>query len=378
MSVDRFAHRTAFLAVPLAGLLALTACAGPAEDAAAATSAAVSATASDPRWTERLIDGPEKPEDLIALPSGTVFVSGMSADPGSAEGGSGSLYTMDPATGELTLAWPAPGVEEAHDTERFGECPGPPDTAVASPHGLGSHVAEDGVEYLYVVNHGGRESVEVFEVDPAARDAALTWVGCSILPDGSFGNGVAADPDGAGFYVTDFLDPADMENEFERAFAGDPTGAVLHWTPDTGWNQVPGSQMSTPNGIAVSADGASLYVASWGGREMVELDAATGERLKSTPIDLMPDNLRYTGDGRILVTGQVIDDFDTFLGYEFGDLEPEERYDVYALSPETFTLELVARGNVPGFGNPTTALEIDDRIFVGSVAGDKILQLDPA
>lgn len=374
MHPGRSAHRGAFLAVPLAGLLALTACTSPTE----ATEADPASAETENAWQAQLLDAPHKPEDLIELASGTVFVSGMSADPGSADGGSGSLYTMDPVTGELAIAWPAPEVEETQNMERFGECPGPPDTSIASPHGLGAETAEDGTEHLYVVNHGGRESVEVFEVTAAGDVPDLTWVGCSVLPEESFGNGVAADPRSDGFYVTDFLNPADMEGEFERAFADEPTGAVLHWTPEGGWNQVPDSQMSTPNGIAVSEDGASLYVASWGGREIVELDAVTGERLSAAPIDLMPDNLRYTDDGRILVTGQVIDDFDTFLGYEFGDLEPEERYDVYALSPDTFTLEPIAQGNVPGFGNPTTALDVDGRIFVGSVAGDKILQLDPS
>lgn len=372
MLTDR-SGRYSCVAAAVTGMLTLTACADASEEPASATPVAD----SELSWSEQLIDAPDKPEDLIQLSTGEVLVSGMAADPGS-EDSAGSLYTMDPGTGDLTKAWPHPEVGETHDTERFGECPGAPDTAVVSPHGLGTEVAEDDSEYLYVVNHGGRESVEVFEVGGQDGDTQLTWVGCSVLPDGSFGNGVVADPDSGGFYVTHFLNPADMEGEFERAFAGEPTGEVLHWSPAGGWQPVPGSEMSTPNGIAVSEDGSSLYVASWGGRELVELDADTGERLNAVPLEIMPDNLRHSADGRILVTGQLIDDFEAFLGYEFGDLEPEERYDVYALDPEMFTLETVVEGSIPGFGNPTTALEVDDTIFVGSVAGDRILQLDPA
>lgn len=359
-------------ATALAGLLTLTACA----DAGTSDTTATAEVGPIPetQWSEQLIDGPEKPEDLVQLASGTVMISGMSADPGS-EGAAGSLYAMDPDTAELTKVWPHPEVAVAHDTERFGECPGEPDAEVASPHGLGSRIAEDGTEHLYVVNHGGHESVEVFEVGEADGPAGLTWVGCSVLPEGSFGNGVVADPETEGFYVTHFLNPEDMLGQFEQAFAGEPTGEVLHWTPESGWVAVPDSQMSTPNGIAVSEDGDSLYVASWGGRELVELDATTGERRNAVELDFLPDNLRYTDDGRILVTGQVIDDFDTFVQYESGELAPADRYDVYALDPVTFTLELVAEGNIAGFGNPTTALEVDNRILVGSVAGDRILEL---
>lgn len=362
MPIARPAPRI-YAALAATAVLALSACAAPVADA-------------EPQWKERLLDAPDKPEDLIQLSTGEVLVSGMAADPGS-EGSAGSLYSLDPGTGETAKAWPHPEVEQAHDTDVFGACPGPLDDAVVSPHGLGAEVGEDGIERLYVVNHGGRESIEVFEVGGAGQDTTLTWVGCAVLPEGGFGNGVAADPAGDGFYVTDFLDPADMEAEFERAFAGEATGEVLHWSPGKGWTSVPGSEMSTPNGVAVSEGGDSLYVASWGGRELVELDAETGARLNEAPLEVMPDNLRSAADGRILVTGQVIDDFETFLGYEFGDLEPAERYDVYLLDPETFTVETAAAGEVAGFGNPTTALEVGESLFVGSVAGDKILQLDP-
>lgn len=374
-------HRLIPTAAALTGLLVLSACSPSGEADSTATDTATDtatqtvttgASQSTVTWTETLLDGPTKPEDLILLESGTVFLSGMSENPGSEDGGAGSLHAVDPETGALTNVWTTENITEAHDTATFGECDGPLDPSVAAPHGLGTETSDDGTEHLYVVNHGGRESIEVFTVE----GEALTWVGCATLPEGSMGNGVVADPDTDGFYVTNFLNPADMEAEFEKAFAGEVTGEVLHWTPENGWAVVEGSEMSTPNGIAVSEDGDSLYVASWGGRELVELDRTTGEVLNTVAMEIMPDNLRYTEDGHLLVTGQVIDSFETFVGYEFGDLQPEERYDVFALDPETFTVDTVAAGNVPGFGNPTTALEVGDRIFVGSVAGDKILQLD--
>lgn len=371
----RSIHRS-LVAIALTGLLTLTACndTGASNNAETAETTETADNTADAQWSELLVEGPEKPEDLIRLTSGKVMISGMSADPGS-EGAAGSLYAMDPDSDDLTKIWPHPEVEVAPDTGRFGECPGEPDPTVASPHGLGSSVAEDGTEYLYVVNHGGRESIEVFEVGDTDGAAGLTWVGCSVLPEGSFGNGVAADPDTGGFYVTHFLDPADMLGQFEQAFVGESTGEVLHWNPETGWSAVPNSQMSTPNGIAVSDSGDSLYVASWGGRKLVELDADTGEHRNSVELDFLPDNLRYAEDGRILVTGQVIDSFETFQEYESGERAPEDRYDVYALDPDNFELELVAEGDIAGFGNPTTALEVDERILVGSVAGDKILEL---
>lgn len=373
----RSTHGTLPAVIALTGVLALSACSTTTVDPLPPESSSPANGAN--AWSEELINGPTKPEDLVELSSGAIVVSGMSANPGSEGGGTGSLYAMDPDTDELTAIWPQADHDVVPDRDRFPRCPGPPDKAVASPHGLGLETADDGTEYLYVVNHGGRESVEVFEVSAAdAADTRLTWVGCAALPEGSFGNGVAPDPQGDGFYVTHFLNPAEMEVEFERAFAGEPTGHVLHWSPSEDWRTIPESEMSTPNGVAVSEDGQSLYVASWGGRELVELDPRTGERRNSVPMDLMPDNLRPTEDGRLLVTGQVIDSFETFVSYEFEGQPPEPRYDVYALSPDEFTLAPVATGGIDGFGNPTTALEVGGELLVGSVAGDKILRLTPA
>ncbi len=283
---------------------------------------------------------------------------------------------MDPETERLSPLWPGTGKAVEHDKTRFPECPGPPDSSAASPHGLGSEIDSDGTELLYVVNHGGREAVEVFEVGGSAQDPGLTWVGCSVLPDGSFGNGVAPDPLTDGFYVTHFLDPTDMPGEFARAFEGEPTGHVLRWTVEAGWKKVGGSDISTPNGIAVSPDGKSLYVASWGSKEILEINAATGEQLRSASIDLMPDNLRFTGEGTLLITGQVIDSLETFNGYLSGQRKPDERYDIYELNPAEFTIKRVAHGEQSGFGNPTTAIQVPGGMLVGSVAGTKILKLD--
>ncbi|QGU03404.1 YncE family protein [Corynebacterium comes] len=359
-------------------LFAVASCTPPSENAAAQTleTSASPASAADTAagWSEKLIDAPYKPEDLVQTSSGAVIVSAMAENPGES-GSSGSLYYMDPDTTEISPAWPSGSVDNALNNELFPECSGPLSDDETSPHGITVESVDDGTERLYVVNHGSHESIEVFDVRNDDGQPGLTWIGCVELPEGSFGNGVAADPNSDGFFVTHFLNPADMENEFKRAFAGEDTGHVLHWTPESGWTQLPESTMSTPNGIAVSEDGESLYVASWGGRKLVEIDPSSGAVLRETPVDIMPDNLRFTDSGSVLVTGQMIDSFETFFGYEFEGLQPEDRYDVLELDPESFTTAVFAEGSVAGFGNPTTALPVGDKVFVGAVAGTQILEL---
>ena len=64
------------------------------------------------------------------------------------------------------------------------------------------------MDTLYVVNHGGRESIEIFTLDPKGAEPAVTWNGCAVMPSHTWPNSVAPLPDG-GMVVTDMFDPKD-------------------------------------------------------------------------------------------------------------------------------------------------------------------------
>lgn len=351
--------------------------AGQTDSADEGTTATSSTGDRQQAWTERLVDAPSKPEDLIVLPgTDSLIISGMSADPGKDGGAAGHLYLMDKNTEELTEIWP----DRKHATELnedfYSDCPAPPELDIASPHGIGLEEQDDGTSRLYVVNHGGRESVEVFSLEPAGQGAEVTWTGCELLPEGTFGNGVVPDPASDGFYVTHYFDPTDMMAGFEAAFAGDDTGYVLRSDPAAGWQKVPGSDMSAPNGIAISANGAELYVAGWGSRDVRKfaLDGNDGEP-EVLKLDFMPDNLRWTSEGTLLVTGQDIDSFKTFQGFQTGEVSPEPGFQVIEIDPAEFTAKEIASGTSEGFTNPTTAIQVDGDILIGSVNGNKIMRL---
>ena len=48
--------------------------------------------------------------------------------------------------------------------------------------------------------------------------------------------------------------------------AGADTGGVLEWSPAHGWAALPGTQINTANGVAVSPDGQWLYIGGWNSR----------------------------------------------------------------------------------------------------------------
>ena len=155
-----------------------------------------SATAAcDPDGEIEFLCGPVSPEDLISVPqSPWVIVSSMEDE--------GHLYLADTRDHTATVLFPTGTSRAQHDTTTYGDCSGPP-TAQFRPHGLSLRPGDDGTHTLYVVGHGGREAVEVFQLDTSGTSPTATWIGCVMAPDMVGLNSVAALPDG-GFVATNF------------------------------------------------------------------------------------------------------------------------------------------------------------------------------
>lgn len=336
--------------------------------------------ATPPHALTGFLTGPTSPEDIVEVPgSDTAIVSGMSADPLSTDS-VGHLYAVDTGTRAVTEIWPERSWSVDWDRTRYSTCPGPPDPAVASPHGINIEQKADGVYDLYVVNHGGREGVEVFELD-LRRGSDLTWTGCVTLPRGTFANGVAPLPDGDGMLVTNFFDPT-KSDPFSQIFSDTPSGNLMRWDVESGWSDVPRSAMAGPNGVIVTRDGRTAFVAEWGGRQVhrIPLDgnrAAPPSAVGRASIDVpfMPDNLRLSREGEVLVTGQ---DFtpDQVIACQEDDLANcPTGVEVLAVDPRRMATHSIYEGEPADFRAPTVATPVGDEIWVGAVKGDRMAVL---
>src|SRR5688572_24873835 len=123
------------------------------------------------------ICGLQNPEDVVPVP-GTrwLLTSGMAPGAG--------LTAVDTQAKSVRKLY-APGTADARaDRTRFANCPGPLDPKQAVLHGLALRPAAGGRYTVYATNHGGRESVEVFELTVGAGAAvpAAAWIGCVLLP----------------------------------------------------------------------------------------------------------------------------------------------------------------------------------------------------
>jgi hypothetical protein len=258
------------------------------------------------------------------------------------------------------------------DAKSYPTCPGKPDEAKFSAHGLSLRRGARSIHSLYVVHHGERESVEVFRLEAHGAVPRLTWVGCVVYPAGVFGNGVVALPGGA-FAATSFMDPRDPK-AFAKIEAGEPMGGVLVWRPKTGWRTIPAADaISADNGIEASADGKALFVAGSGDQTVVRLRVDGTGRPAVINTGFHTDNLRWGDDGYLYAAGQR-DTVQNLLACAPNTAKRcDSPFSVMRIAPETLaTQEVVRDPGHPEFGAASTALKVGREYWLGTPHGDRI------
>jgi hypothetical protein len=293
-------------------------------------------------------------EDMVAVPGGRwILGSAMQA-------GAGAVYLID---ARKHTAKPAAIAFAAAETP-FAGCKAPDMSAIRT-HGLELRPGADGVHTLYAVNHGGRESVEVFRVDTLPGEPRLTWIGCLAMPAGASGNALVALPGGA-LALTKFMDAADTQG-IVHILNGDITGTVYLWKPATGFKELAGAQLSGDNGMVASRDFKWLYVTDYGRKQVYRVPLDGSGKTSSVAVDFHPDNLRWAPDGKINVTGQYI---------ELSNRNGLHGWSTVKLDPAAMTVSpYVKVAGTPAFDNGTTALQVGKELWIGTYRGDRVAYL---
>lgn len=339
---------------------------------------AAPAKESDCTATGKLVSycGLPNPEDLEILPDGNgVLASDMrlTRGPNGLAGQPGSLKWLDPKTRAVTVLYPSKSGPAGRSDWGDPSCPGEIGAALL-PHGFHLSRRNGGAWQLLVVNHGGRESVELFELTGKAGRWVLAWRGCVVPPPPNRLNDVVGLPDGSLLVTT--MDRAgssgDSQDVRNRAQQGENTGFLWRWTPGKGLSEEPGSAAPRPNGVQIDAAGryAFLNTAARGG-EVRKLDLATGKVVGAVPVP-SPDNASWARDGRLLVTG-----FDpgtnTSVCFRTPQVPCPAAFSVYALDPVTMRAErLFSHSGLP-LGAGTVAVQYGSDMLIGSFAGDRVM-----
>jgi hypothetical protein len=298
--------------------------------------------------------GQQGPEDLLPLPGGRWVVAGAYA-------GEGGVRLIDVRGRSSVIAYPSASAANRPDTRTYPACPSPPGANGArfTTHGLYLQEGSASIHKLFVIGHGARESVEVFEVDLRPATPTFTWVGCAVAPDPIGLNSVRALPDG-GFIATNYLARGFAPVDREQMMGGARNGELWEWHTASAWQKVPGSEASGANGIEISKDGRWYYVAAWGSQSFFRLSRGQATPVRNEiPLGFRVDNIHWARNGKLLAAGQ-----DTG-GSVVAEIDPE------AMTAR----QVLRRANDASFTGGTTAVEVGDSLWIGSFQGDRIAVL---
>ncbi len=309
------------------------------------TLATPAAAQCDPEGDVQFICGPISPEDLALVPDTPwVIVASWEDD--------GYVSAADSRDGGTLRLFPTPTSQPRHDRATYGACPGMTTDGFRA-HGISLRPGRDGRHTLYVVRHGDREAVEVFEIDARGAEPGLTWTGCAVAPEGLGLNAVVALPDG-GFAAT-----------------SPRTSDIWEWHTGDGWARVPGSEDIGPNGIEVSPDGRWFLVAGYASQSVIRLSRGqSAVQQDRVEVGFNIDNVHWAPDGTLLAAGHNAPTR-TRVGECIqrqtceGITSHVARVDTEALTSEEIFTYPTDEHLIQG----TVAIEVGDELWVGQVAG---------
>ena len=257
----------------------------------------------------------------------------------------------------------------------------PPDWSIFSAHGISLTEREGDVVTLYVVSHGGRESIEIFKIDISRDEPRFVWVGSVLSPEDGWPDGVCAIPNSKGFLVTAMSDPRDPKAAFEAQLKGAPVGWVKEWHPETGWSDpLPGTEsFSSPNGIITSKDGKTVYCGTSSGMKLHKFQRGGSDPklLKSIKLDGPSDNLRWAADGKtftVAVHTAAVEDFENqqIEAVKTGG-NMLTTFEYLRVDPETLETEVYVPSGVYGaLGASCSLIEYKDRVWLSSCKSDRV------
>lgn len=317
------------------------------------------------RCGRNAICGLRNPEDVVRLGSTQFAIaSSLARAPLSPS----HLYLVDLAS--MTAAPLVPTMNPGTQRSLDPSCAPPQDLRTLITHGLSSRSDSPDHGRLYVVNHGGTQSIEMFEWHVRGRNVALTWRGCVDVPPTVLANAVAPLPDGVA--VTSFGSPDD--SKLAHLIAGRPSGFVMIWSRRTGWVRLKASDLPGDNGIESSADGRTLYVAAWTNNALWILSRDGRRAATRVPLgDFHPDNIHWQHDGTLLIAGEAGD------ASKILSCGPQKICD----TPSMLVVFDPMQGSIATtefvpptahFGAASTAIRYHGRYWLGSFLGDRMIE----
>jgi len=313
--------------------------------------------------------GAEKPEDVLRL-ADTPWLVASGFAPGA------GLKLVDTRSRTLARWFTGAAGQIAPDPAGWPHCPGPLDPALFNARGLSLRPLGQGRWRLLAVNHGGRESIEAFDIDASGAEPRLQWRGCQPMPPGQVANSVAQFADGT-VLATVLTRPGTTIGDF---MLGRPTGGVWQWRPgEAGFHLLPGTELPGNNGLEVDPDQRRFYVVAFGWHAVLAYDRRDTRRPLARIVapDFMPDNIHWS-EGRLLVAGMRLDEpaCGGLRKVENGVADPmlcHRGWVVGAVDLAAGRIATIAYGHPqPGFNGLSAAVLVYRALWLGSFQSSRL------
>jgi hypothetical protein len=322
-----------------------------------------------------VICGTRSPEDLELTPDGKFLIVPQYVTGPGAQGAGQGLTLFDPAKKTFMKL-----VAIAQPLKDWGDpaCPGPIGDALA-PHGTSLVKRSNGKMQLYVVNHGGRQSIEMYELMKMGGTWELAWHGCVVAPveyndvaalaDGSF---VATHP--TGIQAQGGAGKEKGKQPAGGIFGGSPTGFLVRWTAGKGEIELPNTRTAYPNGVIATPDGKTAYYAVYATKEVRRYDLQAQKEVEVGKLNFMPDNLTWTKKGNMLAAG--IKGINGECPAGTGQF-CRQAFEVALVDRDKLSVKSVYDSNGKGVLIPgvSSALQMGNDVYIGAFEGDRIVKV---
>ena len=310
----------------------------------------------------------QTPEDIAALPNGEHL---LLVNFGGMFSGTGYLSLFNVADESSKTLFPSDQLLESSHV-RWGDnnCP-PPEMKKFRPHGSHLHRLKDGRWRYLVINHGLRESIELFEARLNGYDTSLIWRGCVLAGEDTIMNDVVGLSDGDLVFTRMFhTEPTPLSRIF--SILGFNTGDVWRWNKKNGLRILTGTEAAEPNGIEISPDEKHIYANMYFENEVWKIDADKGGIIEKAKIS-HPDNSAWTRDKKLWVashSGSILEQA-ACLGSQSKSCGAP--FEIIELNTDTMETSVVFSQRGPPMGAATVAVVQGDRVYMGSFVGDRLI-----
>lgn len=294
------------------------------------------------------------------------------------EGLGGRVLAMRPGATRPRVLWPPAAGPAAKGDPR---CRPPSDNARIATQG--SSILDRGREApvrVAIILHqvkGGvmSDSVQLFDLTGSGDDPALAWAGCIPYPREVVGNDLVLLSDGS-ILATNYAPsatPAALGKSVLRGALGGNTGDVIRWSPQRGWSHIPGTAGAIPNGITVSRDEKTFFFADAGHWRVGigQVDPASRAPIAFVAVGGAPDNLTRAPSGAVLAAVNTLSGDVPFL-CSLGGRQCRSGWAVWEIDPATRKAREVVADNGKRLATATVALEHGGRLYIGSMAEDRV------